>query len=140
MDEQRKFDFNKVGVQEIHFSQFSHITREGLAGTIKRELEGRLKIQTVGLHEWEKALTLANPLCVMDHALGRFDIGPDSNFAEQLANERGLILPADAAVRSCRHCGCTDDDCSQCIQRTGGPCYWVSADECSACREEVANG
>ncbi|MEN6421290.1 MAG: hypothetical protein ABFD76_05025 [Smithella sp.] len=33
----------------------------------------------------------------------------------------------------CRVCGCTDDDCSQCIERTGKPCYWVEDDLCSAC-------
>ncbi len=36
-------------------------------------------------------------------------------------------------VRRCRVCECTDADCSGCIQRTGKPCHWVSADLCSAC-------
>lgn len=35
----------------------------------------------------------------------------------------------------CRWCGCTDDDCSGCIERTGEPCYWVAADLCSACAD-----
>jgi hypothetical protein len=35
--------------------------------------------------------------------------------------------------RSCRACGCTDADCSGCIERTGRPCFWVEADLCSAC-------
>lgn len=33
----------------------------------------------------------------------------------------------------CRNCGCTDMDCSQCIERTGEPCHWVEDDLCSAC-------
>lgn len=37
------------------------------------------------------------------------------------------------AVRSCRVCGCTDDDCRGCIAKVGGPCWWVKADLCSAC-------
>jgi len=36
-------------------------------------------------------------------------------------------------VRRCRFCGCTDDDCSQCIERTGSPCWWHTEDVCSAC-------
>lgn len=36
-------------------------------------------------------------------------------------------------VRSCRVCGCTDDDCRQCIEKTGEPCWWIAADVCSAC-------
>lgn len=35
----------------------------------------------------------------------------------------------------CMFCGCTDGDCSNCIEKTGGPCSWVNSDEtiCSAC-------
>jgi hypothetical protein len=35
--------------------------------------------------------------------------------------------------RRCRVCGCTDDDCHHCIEKTGKPCYWVEDDLCSAC-------
>lgn len=36
---------------------------------------------------------------------------------------------------TCIHCGCTDYDCSQCIERTGTPCYWANQEQtiCSAC-------
>lgn len=40
-------------------------------------------------------------------------------------------------VRKCRICGCTDDDCSQCIEKTGSPCHWIDVDLCSACEEEA---
>ena len=43
------------------------------------------------------------------------------------------VCAAAAPVRTCRTCNCTDDDCSQCIQRTGRPCRWVDKDLCSAC-------
>lgn len=36
-------------------------------------------------------------------------------------------------VGRCRECGCTDDDCSGCIERTGQPCSWLEEDLCSAC-------
>jgi hypothetical protein len=39
-------------------------------------------------------------------------------------------------IRRCRVCGCTDDDCRQCIEKTGEPCYWVEDDLCSACAGE----
>lgn len=38
--------------------------------------------------------------------------------------------------RRCRKCGCTEEDCSQCIERTGEPCHWVDKDLCSACNEK----
>ncbi len=34
---------------------------------------------------------------------------------------------------TCRECGCTDNDCRECIEKTGRPCYWVEPDLCSAC-------
>jgi hypothetical protein len=39
----------------------------------------------------------------------------------------------------CRVCGCTDLDCSGCIERTGHPCYWVHEDLCSACGSTPAS-
>lgn len=42
-------------------------------------------------------------------------------------------MKAKADVRRCRICGCTDDDCSGCLGRTGVRCSWVAADLCSAC-------
>jgi hypothetical protein len=43
-------------------------------------------------------------------------------------------------VRTCRICGCTEDDCSQCTEKTGQPCSWVEDDQegdlCSACLME----
>lgn len=33
----------------------------------------------------------------------------------------------------CRSCGCTDYDCTECIERTGTPCYWFEENLCSAC-------
>lgn len=42
-----------------------------------------------------------------------------------------------AEIRSCRVCWCTDDDCSGCIEFTGGPCHWISPDLCSACEYSI---
>ncbi len=63
----------------------------------------------------------------------------------QLADQTGTVVredrrPADDAevTRRCRTCGCTDDDCRQCIEKTGRPCSWVEADLCSACVPEAA--
>lgn len=45
----------------------------------------------------------------------------------------------DQTVRSCRVCGCTDDDCSQCVAAQGYPCHWVEQDLCSRCTNEKEN-
>ena len=38
--------------------------------------------------------------------------------------------------RVCRVCGCTDLDCSQCIEAQGYPCHWVENDLCSRCAQD----
>lgn len=37
--------------------------------------------------------------------------------------------------RACRVCGCTDDDCSECVEKQGYPCWWVEDDLCSRCAD-----
>lgn len=50
---------------------------------------------------------------------------------------RGYYLPFEIKVQTCRECGCTDNDCSQCVEATGQPCHWVEADLCSRCKDEL---
>ena len=49
-----------------------------------------------------------------------------------------LPWPSIDPSPSCRICGCTDDDCRQCVEKQEGePCYWVEPDLCSACALEA---
>lgn len=67
----------------------------------------------------------------------------DTNFA------RAALVPRNSAVaaaarfelapsgtqmegEACRVCGCTDDDCRGCIERTGAPCSWCAPLELEA--------
>jgi hypothetical protein len=34
-------------------------------------------------------------------------------------------------------CGCTDDNCQDCIEITGHPCTWIECDLCSRCADEM---
>lgn len=36
-------------------------------------------------------------------------------------------------IRKCRVCGCTEMDCTQCIEKDGHPCWWIEHDLCSSC-------
>lgn len=58
------------------------------------------------------------------------------NEAATIANHVGLDLAdfvCEVIAPRCRVCGCTQEDCSQCIEKTGQPCTWVEEDLCSAC-------
>lgn len=41
--------------------------------------------------------------------------------------------PMDDDEPTCRVCGCTEDDCGECVEETGEPCHWVEPDLCSRC-------
>jgi hypothetical protein len=69
----------------------------------------------------------AEPFCTKEEA--------EAYIAKQQESFKG---PADE--RKCRVCGCTDDDCRQCIEKTGEPCHWVEEDLCSACAGESPQG
>lgn len=45
----------------------------------------------------------------------------------------GAHHDGDTAIWMCRVCGCVDEDCANCIRRTGSPCSWVEPGLCSAC-------
>ncbi len=36
----------------------------------------------------------------------------------------------------CTKCGCTDENCSQCVAAQGKPCHWVADGKCSRCFDE----
>ncbi|MES2487578.1 MAG: hypothetical protein V4581_16730 [Bacteroidota bacterium] len=40
-------------------------------------------------------------------------------------------------TQKCLVCDCTNDDCRQCIQKTGAPCFWVTDNLCSACNGQM---
>ena len=42
-------------------------------------------------------------------------------------------------TRKCRVCGCTDNNCIQCIEKTTQPCHWVEEDLCSACKTIIVS-
>ncbi len=44
---------------------------------------------------------------------------------------------AEGHTGKCRECGCTDDDCTGCVERTGHPCQWAAPNLCSACTPGV---
>lgn len=48
-----------------------------------------------------------------------------------------LKHPMNLDQRRCRRCGCTENDCTECVARTGVPCHWVEKDLCSACEEDM---
>lgn len=54
----------------------------------------------------------------------------------EILNELESQIFEEGSVRTCRVCGCTDTDCSQCIEKDGHPCWWIEDDLCSSCESE----
>lgn len=55
------------------------------------------------------------------------------SFQDPFATSSDMFQFGADTGRKCRVCGCTDFDCRQCIEKTGGACHWVEEDLCSAC-------
>ena len=53
--------------------------------------------------------------------------------AERTKAKQELYAALWPDLRRCRICGCTEDNCGNCVERTGQPCYWIEPDLCSAC-------
>lgn len=89
---------------------------------------------------------LPAPGKVMCHSCG---IYPATKYTDM--ESRGFLLLCDDSADPdqeafgddsmvCRMCGCIDSDCSECVERTGLPCYWVKDDLCSACASAIDRG
>lgn len=53
-----------------------------------------------------------------------------------IAEPNGIdVVAAVAAIveRRCRICGCVQDQCDKCVEKTGDACHWVEDDLCSSC-------
>lgn len=72
--------------------------------------------------------------------LGRAEATSEPDGDWSMPKALGLGVAVEQAVKQttpikrCRVCGCTANDCRQCVDKTGGPCSWVEADLCSACK------
>jgi hypothetical protein len=57
----------------------------------------------------------------------------DSGSSGSILDPPSSILAHAEGV--CVFCGCTEENCQQCIDRTGAPCFWANAARtfCSAC-------
>ena len=127
------------------------ITKEYLEKKTTKEC--LVLIDTLGISTDEKALTYLHE--TLNKKRGKFNTCKKSELislimdsgvdlagkvpAEILNAAKNLERSDDGEeknIRRCRVCGCTDDDCSQCIEKTGEPCSWVEDDLCSACSGE----
>ena len=64
------------------------------------------------------------------------DCGYDIYFKTKFICYIQTIDPSLKGIRICKVCGCTDDNCSKCIERTGKSCYWINESICSACLDK----
>jgi len=44
---------------------------------------------------------------------------------DSLLVEVEAVGQLEAGAQRCRVCGCTDEDCSDCVEATGTPCHWI---------------
>jgi hypothetical protein len=57
----------------------------------------------------------------------------EMELASEMLNEIESQMFLESLTK-CRVCGCTELDCTQCIEKDGHPCHWVQDDLCSSCQ------
>lgn len=65
---------------------------------------------------------------------------PSTDKADAMAwvrETRALLATIEPELERCSVCDCTEQDCSQCVERTGEPCHWTGPGLCSACAERM---
>ena len=67
-----------------------------------------------------------------------YEFGPITQHGARLRTVTRHKSRIPAKPGTCRICGCTDLDCSGCLERTGQPCEWADESHtlCSACIEK----
>lgn len=99
------------------------------------EIDGRGRHQTVdGVrrdHEKQRAAVLRG------WRLLRFPATDKGDALAWAREVRQLLAGIELSADECAVCGCTDADCTGCVERTGEPCYWFRAALCSACAERM---
>ena len=85
---------------------------------------------------WPGAIGAGEPREVKICMPGAYVLGGHTAVVQVTGGHGCIALDhVQTAPRTCRSCGCTDDDCRVCVERTGHPCRWVEVDLCSACVE-----
>lgn len=94
-----------------------------------REIAVQLRVHTALVSAVLQELRRAGAVCSTGRTSGvRWSLWSEST------PEADILLD----VRTCRVCGCTDDDCTECVKAQGYPCAWVADDLCSRCVVELA--
>lgn len=105
----------------------THLGTIGLPEEVRKHLDaaGFVSVEEVRDHAAIEGVPLAEYLanCVR---------GLDAQSGRVVAEAIAVALEAKG-LYSCRVCGCTQDDCEVCQERTGEPCQWSGPLLCSAC-------
>ena len=77
---------------------------------------------------------MIRPKTIITVCSDKFQLSKGAAFTERFEIIEFKDMNTSGRHQVCKVCGCTDDDCSQCIAKTGEPCSWVEDDLCSACK------
>lgn len=118
-------------VQELVESCIQVIKTEGL---IQMGLDTTdLRLLSEATNCWMGILAQDGALTDRDGIAMTFLIRGLEILMEKEKGELVAIVNPSKTSQACRVCKCTEDDCSQCIEKIGKPCWWIEPDLCSAC-------
>lgn len=141
-----QYPFNKVLVE-----YFNHIREPDINDLPFGAIVGKAKIVATGKTEsivslskdkiksgWVAQINWEQELAFGDYANGRYGWLLEKPVAFKYPLKiNGALSLWDCDFRICKECGCSDNDCRCCIERTGKPCSWIDQHLCSACAPPI---
>ena len=79
-------------VKLVPFTELSEAMQVAVAKTIKDEMEGRTGIQTNGVGEWVRVMTLGNTGLLINYTTRKMDVEPESKVVLELLVRQYLLV------------------------------------------------
>lgn len=79
-------------VKLVPFTELSEAMQVAVAKTIKDEMEGRTGIQTKGVGEWVRVMTLGNTGLLINYTTRKMDVEPESKVVLELLVRQYLLV------------------------------------------------
>lgn len=97
---------------------------------------GKLSQKAIEI-EWD--INVKREKALGDYSPGRYfyELHSAKMFKHFVPVNGSVILGWDFDPRICVGCGCTEENCSECIAADGHPCYWVNDHLCSSCHKRI---
>lgn len=95
---------------------------------------GNFRTQKAAEKAWGR--NVKREMAFGDYSPGRYgwELFEPVEFTNHTPFKGGVGFTKEFRDKICLVCGCTENNCSGCIEKIGVPCHWLNKNLCSACK------